>query len=247
MHFDTPCQPHPSGSVFFRTFGVSQGRERYTLALYTNMKIKDRIKELRRVPANELMPHPSNWRKHPDNQADAMRGVLSEIGWADAVLAYETADGLRLCDGHLRAEVAGSDTPVPVLVLDITEEEARYLLATHDAVTDLAEVSPADLDELLATIDTNSEAVQTMLDHMQGDVFDADDVSMPLLPDGDRSGFKSMAFHLTDAQHEAVTAAIADAKQHANDDTGNPNANGNALALIAGEYLRQGGICLTPP
>ena len=35
-----------------------------------------------------------------------MRGVLADIGWADAVLARETPDGLMLIDGHLRAEVA---------------------------------------------------------------------------------------------------------------------------------------------
>lgn len=57
------------------------------------MRIKDRIKELRRVKASELLPCPRNWRAHPPEQADALRGVLAEIGWADAVLARETKDG----------------------------------------------------------------------------------------------------------------------------------------------------------
>ena len=30
------------------------------------MQIRDRIKELRRVRAGELRPHPHNWRTHPD-------------------------------------------------------------------------------------------------------------------------------------------------------------------------------------
>jgi hypothetical protein len=29
------------------------------------MNIRDRIKELRRVRAGDLRPHPKNWRKHP--------------------------------------------------------------------------------------------------------------------------------------------------------------------------------------
>ena len=53
----------------------------------------------------QLRPHPRNWRTHPAAQQDALRGVLAEIGYADALLARELADGsLQLIDGHLRAE-----------------------------------------------------------------------------------------------------------------------------------------------
>ena len=79
------------------------------------MRIRDRVKELRRVKASELLPNPKNWRVHPPAQADAMRGVLAEIGYADALLVRETSDGLMLIDGHLRAEVT-PDMEVPVLV-----------------------------------------------------------------------------------------------------------------------------------
>ena len=88
------------------------------------MKIKNRIKELRYVKASEIAPNPKNWRTHPKEQADALRGVLAEVGMADAVLARELEDGsLMLIDGHMRAETFG-DEPVAVLVLDVTEEEA---------------------------------------------------------------------------------------------------------------------------
>src|SRR5262245_6791023 len=50
------------------------------------MNIRDRITELRRVKASELRPNPKNWRTHPDAQRNALRGVLSEIGYADALL-----------------------------------------------------------------------------------------------------------------------------------------------------------------
>ncbi|MCP4549634.1 MAG: hypothetical protein GY835_24530, partial [bacterium] len=57
------------------------------------MMIRDRIKELRRVKASELRPHPANWRTHPKAQQDALRGVLAEIGYADALLCRELPDG----------------------------------------------------------------------------------------------------------------------------------------------------------
>jgi hypothetical protein len=45
------------------------------------MKIRDRIKELRRVKASELHRNPRNWRVHPAVQARALRALLSEIGY----------------------------------------------------------------------------------------------------------------------------------------------------------------------
>src|SRR5579872_1997953 len=96
------------------------------------MHIRDRIKELRRVRAAELIPNPKNWRTHPARQQDALRGILAEVGYADALLAREVPGrGLMLIDGHLRAETT-PEAIVPVLVLDLDEAEADKLLAALD-------------------------------------------------------------------------------------------------------------------
>ncbi|HEY2881663.1 MAG TPA: ParB N-terminal domain-containing protein, partial [Pirellulales bacterium] len=128
------------------------------------MQIRDRIKELRRVRAAELRPNPRNWRRHPPQQQDALRGVLAEIGYADALLARELDDGsLMLVDGHLRAETT-PDAVVPVLVLDVDEAEADKILLTHDPLAAMATVSQENLRELLAEVQTESTAVRSMLD-----------------------------------------------------------------------------------
>jgi ParB-like chromosome segregation protein Spo0J len=127
------------------------------------VKLKDRIKELRRVPASELVPNPKNWRTHPEAQRNALLGVLAEVGIADAVLARELEDGsLMLIDGHLRAETSG-DTKLPVLVLDVNEAEADKILATLDPLSAMASTDKVKLDEILRDIDTSSVAVQEML------------------------------------------------------------------------------------
>lgn len=126
------------------------------------MQIRDRIKELRRVKASDLLPSPKNWRKHPKAQQDALRGVLAEIGYADALLARETDAGLMLVDGHLRAETT-PDSLVPVLVLDVDEAEASKILATLDPLAAMAEADTAKLDALLREVNTGSEALQEML------------------------------------------------------------------------------------
>ena len=112
------------------------------------MQIRDRIKELRRVPASELLPNPKNWRTHPVAQQDALRGVLAEVGYADALIARETPEGLMLVDGHLRAETT-PDSDVPVLVLDINEAEADLILATLDPLAAMADADAAQLQALI--------------------------------------------------------------------------------------------------
>ncbi len=129
----------------------------------SSMKIRDRIRELRRVPASQLQPNPKNWRTHPTEQHDALKAVLAEIGYADALLARETPTGdLLLIDGHLRAEMT-PDQPVPVLVLDIDEAEADKLLATLDPLTAMAGADGARLAAILQTVRTGSAALQQLL------------------------------------------------------------------------------------
>lgn len=127
------------------------------------MKIRDRIKELRRVKASELIPNPKNWRTHPVAQQDALKGILAEVGFAGAVLARELDDGsLMLIDGHMRAETT-NDQEIPVLILDVDEAESDKLLATFDPIAAMAESDPQALDALLRNVNTGSEALQKML------------------------------------------------------------------------------------
>ena len=67
--------------------------------------IQNRIKEYRTVRAGDLLPDPKNWRRHPPAQRRALQTMLDRIGYADALIARETPDGLMLIDGHLRADL----------------------------------------------------------------------------------------------------------------------------------------------
>jgi hypothetical protein len=133
------------------------------------MNIRNRIKELRRVRAAELRPHPKNWRKHPEAQQNALRGILAEVGYVDALIVRELPDGaLQIVDGHLRAETT-PDAEVPVLVVDLTDSEAEKVLATFDPLSAMAEPDEAQLDALLKGIETDSEALAAMLEQLADD------------------------------------------------------------------------------
>lgn len=95
------------------------------------MDVRDRIIDIRRVLASELIPYPKNWRSRPKEQAAALTALLRKIGFADAVLAIETPVGIQLIDGRLGQDLMG-DGLIPVLVLVLEENEADMLLATLD-------------------------------------------------------------------------------------------------------------------
>jgi len=121
----------------------------------TSESVRDRVVELRRVPAAELRANPKNWRRHPQGQVRALTSVLQQVGYADALLARETPDGLELIDGHLRAEIT-PEQEVPVLVLDVDQEEADLILATLDPLAAMAEADSEALEALLSSVAIDS-------------------------------------------------------------------------------------------
>ena len=128
--------------------------------------IRDRIKEFRRVKASELLANPRNWRTHPKAQQEALRGILAEVGYAGALLARELPDGtLELIDGHLRVETT-PDQQVPVLILDVDQDEANKLLTVLDPLGAMAEANKEALGQLLLEAQTDDPGLQAMLDDM---------------------------------------------------------------------------------
>lgn len=128
--------------------------------------IRDRIIELRRVKAEELVENPKNWRKHPEGQRAALRQMVEQIGFAGAELARVLPDGrLMLIDGHLRKATFKSAV-LPVLVTDLDEREADALLATFDPIGAMAEADNAKLEALLKEVQAEFDNVETMLEEV---------------------------------------------------------------------------------
>jgi hypothetical protein len=106
------------------------------------------------VAAGELVPHPQNWRKHPANQAGALGKTLDGVGWVQRVIVNRRTG--RMLDGHLRAELArkqGEATPVPVVYVDLSEDEERAVLATIDPIANMAVADDEALAGLVRSIE----------------------------------------------------------------------------------------------
>jgi ParB-like chromosome segregation protein Spo0J/DNA modification methylase len=125
-----------------------------------------RVKELKMVRADQLVPAPKNFRMHSQHQRRVFQGVLEEVGFAGAVVTRELDDGrFEIIDGHLRAE-EGSNDPIPVLVTDLTEAEAAKVLATYDAIGGLADIDVDVLKDLATEIEFENVDLDQMVDDM---------------------------------------------------------------------------------
>lgn len=106
------------------------------------------------VPAVELVAHPQNWRKHPKEQGATLQKTLGGVGWVQRVIVNRRTG--RMLDGHLRAELAraqGEQTPVPVVYVDLSEDEERTVLATLDPIAGMAIADEATLAGLVRSIE----------------------------------------------------------------------------------------------
>lgn len=131
---------------------------------------RERIVEVRRIPALELRANKKNWRKHPKAQKDALAGVMREVGDVGVLLAYRSernGGALTLVDGHLRQELL-PDHDYMVAIADLSDSEADYVLATHDPIAAMAEASKAELENLLASVKTGEAATSEMLKSLVG-------------------------------------------------------------------------------
>jgi len=127
-------------------------------------KFANRIVGSGEEPLDQIQFNPRNWRVHPLNQQNALKGVLEEVGWVQEVIVNKRTG--NLIDGHLRCQLAAREgaKTIPVKYVDLSEEEEGLILSTLDPIAAMAATDKAKLDELFAGIETENADVLKMLD-----------------------------------------------------------------------------------
>lgn len=111
--------------------------------------VRVRVKGLEYVEASRLKQNAYNHRLHGESQRRALRASAEEIGFVTPIIACKDADGnYVILDGHLRAQEFQGDV-LPVIVVELSEEEARKFLASHDYVAAMGKI---DTEKLLGNI-----------------------------------------------------------------------------------------------
>lgn len=125
------------------------------------------------VDADQLLANPTNWRIHPKHQQTALAGVLDNVGWVQRVIVNQRTG--HVIDGHLRASLAISrGEQVPVIYVDVDEDEERLILATLDPLAAMAATDAEMLEDLLRGLgDTalvqDDEALRALLGAITGE------------------------------------------------------------------------------
>lgn len=116
----------------------------------------------------ELMPNPANWRQHPREQRRALTGALATVGWVQQALVNKRTG--HLVDGHARVEeaIAKGEASVPVLYVDLSEEEEALVLATLDPIAAMATADQEAIGELVGGISVDDDALRRLLGGLAG-------------------------------------------------------------------------------
>lgn len=118
------------------------------------------------VDADQLLANPHNWRIHPKNQQDALTGVLDQVGWVQRVIVNQRTG--FVVDGHARVALSISrGEKVPVVYVDLSEQEEALVLATLDPIAAMAGKDDDILRSLVSDIgDIGVMAIDDLLGGM---------------------------------------------------------------------------------
>jgi len=187
----------------------------------------------------DLIPYARNARVHSDNQIAQIAASIREFGFTNPVLI--DGDG-GIIAGHGRVMAArklGMDSIPCVVLSDLTEMQKRaYILVDNKLALnagwddDLLRLEFDELEEMGIDLELTGFSLGEI------GVFDAEEVPMPSLTDGEKDPYQQKTFTLHDDQAAIVDDAVMLARTDPLVDTGvNKNSNGNALALVCREWL----------
>jgi hypothetical protein len=188
------------------------------------------------VAPNELKPHPKNRNKHPADQIDRLAKMIEYQGVRAPIIVSRRSGYMVKGHGTLLAELRLGMSSVPVVYQDFESDEQEYAFLQGDnAIADWADLDLAGINADLADLGPDFDVDQLGLRD-----FVVEPADLPELPSGEKSPFRQMAFIVTDAQSEEISAALKRAKDAGEfGSTGNTNSNGNALARICQVYIQE--------
>ena len=135
---------------------------------------RNRIVGYGEVEVASVLENERNWRLHPDQQAQALDALMTQVGIVQNVIINKRTgpdwpDGQRgverMLDGHLRLRLAvqKKQRTLPVTYVDLDPKEEALVLAALDPLSAMAATDNAILAELMRQLEAESEALNRFL------------------------------------------------------------------------------------
>lgn len=121
---------------------------------------RNRIVDYGEMTAAEIAANPRNPKIHGDAQRKAVSALLDDVGWV-APLVINRSSGLLL-DGHMRLEQAAARGPIPVVFVELSDDEEAEVLALMDPIGTMAAHDQGALDALIAGMDTSVDLTDVL-------------------------------------------------------------------------------------
>lgn len=188
---------------------------------------------------DELKPADYNPRRLTEKQAADLRDSMEKYGFVEPVVVNMHKDRKNIIiGGHQRVRIAaelGMET-VPCVELKLTKDKERELNIRLNKNT-----GEWDFDLLANYFDAGELEEWGFTD---AELFFDKDLETDELPelDGEESDFTQVTITLHKDQKTVLDDAIKAAKEHDIETGLNENSNGNAVAFIAGAFLRHGDV-----
>ena len=175
------------------------------------------------------------YEKNPRLNDDAVKYVAESISQFGFRVPIVIDNDNNIVCGHTRWKACKKlkiDTVPCVVADDLTEEQIRAYRLADNKVGEKAEWDLALLDTELAEIETIDMTLLGFDEPITGDDFGTDFE----LPDGDKSEFCQVTFHVHENQKEFILGVCDSVKGQIKETFGNPNENGNALYEVCKQW-----------
>ena len=186
------------------------------------------------VPIDTIKPYKRNAKLHPQEQIEQIKNSMKEFGNIDPIGVWHN----EIVEGHGRYEalrqMGVKDVPV-IRLDDLTDEQRKAYALAHNKLTMNSDFDVSLLDTELAEIETIDMTLLGFDEPITGDEFGTDFE----LPDGDKSEFCQITFHVHENQKDFILGCCDMAKNEIQQTFGNPNENGNAIYEVCRQWAEQ--------
>ena len=200
------------------------------------------------VDLAKLVPNPRNPNKHPDGQIALLAKVIQAQGWRSPIVVSNRSGFITKGHGRYAAAQLLRAEQAPVDFQDYASEAEEWAdMVADNRLAELAEISAPELGALLRDLEASGLDMEltgfdpAALEEATGQ-FAVEGAAAPELADGDRAPFQQMTFTVHDDQAGTIKAALALAADQGGDlSPVNENSNGNSLAWICADFIKEHG------
>lgn len=194
--------------------------------------------EIKNVKISKLKGYHQNNKRHPQEQIDELKKSLTAYGFIQPIVV-DKENVVIIGHGRLEAAKQLAYTEVPTVQLDnLTEEQTRRLRLLDNRLSDLAEY---DIDNIMFELDDLDDPELNALfkDLIPDEELPEEEEGSGNHEEKPEKTLEDLVIVVTQPQRAAIETALEEAKKIPFSDAENNNPNGNALYVMASNFINK--------